>query len=89
VGAGEDYAVLVDPTANEARVFFVNGTAEDVRFNNADLLSPEGTPVCVFSFFIFSWFAFWGGGGGREKERGLVVFWFLIFWFDGERDEMR
>jgi len=43
VGAGEDYAVL-EQDYSVGRVFFVNGTAEEVRFNQADLLSLEGTP---------------------------------------------
>lgn len=44
VGAGEAYAVL-EQDYDVGRTFYVNGTAEEVRFNAGDLLSDEGTPV--------------------------------------------
>jgi hypothetical protein len=41
-GAGEAYAVL-QPTS--PRIFYANGTAEDIRYGNGNILSDEGTPL--------------------------------------------
>jgi len=46
VGAGEGYAVL-EQDYSVGRVFYVNGTAEDLEFNNGDLLTDGGTPVSL------------------------------------------
>jgi hypothetical protein len=40
-GAGEAYAVLM-PDLSSGRIFYVNGTASDVRFGNSNILSDEG-----------------------------------------------
>lgn len=43
-GAGTAYAVLVDnTTATTGRIFYINGTAIDVRYNSANVLSDEGS----------------------------------------------
>jgi hypothetical protein len=43
-GAGTAYAVLVDnTTATTGRIFYINGTATDVRYNSANVLSDEGS----------------------------------------------
>ncbi|KAH8593033.1 hypothetical protein B0O99DRAFT_226815 [Bisporella sp. PMI_857] len=45
-GAGTGYAVLVPATTpTEGRIFYVNGTAEEVRYNNANLLSDSGVQL--------------------------------------------
>lgn len=44
-GAGQAYAILVAPSsADEGRIFYVNGTATDVRYQASNILSDEGTP---------------------------------------------
>jgi hypothetical protein len=43
VGAGQARAVLVN--GDTARLFYLNGTAEEVRYNRASVLSSGGTPV--------------------------------------------
>jgi len=46
IGAGQAYAVLVpNTTVTTGRIFYINGTAEDVRYNNGNTLSDEGTPL--------------------------------------------
>jgi hypothetical protein len=46
VGAGEDFAVLVaNATATTGRIFYVNGTATDVRYGTSNILSDEGSPL--------------------------------------------
>lgn len=48
VGAGLAAAVLVpNDEATTGRQFYVNGTAEDVRYNRGNILSSGGTPVCL------------------------------------------
>ena len=45
-GAGTAYAVLVpNTTPTSGRIFYVNGTAEEVRYNAANVLSDEGSPL--------------------------------------------
>lgn len=45
-GAGTAYAVLVpNTTPTTGRIFYVNGTAEEVRYNAGNLLSDQGTPL--------------------------------------------
>jgi len=45
-GAGEAFAVLQpNTTVTSGRIFYVNGTATDVRYNQANVLSDEGTPL--------------------------------------------
>lgn len=47
VGAGQAAAVLVPNDAtNPGRQFYVNGTAEDIRYNRGNILTSGGTPVC-------------------------------------------
>ncbi len=47
IGAGEAYAILLANTsATAARVFYENGTAEEVRYNRGTIVSDGGTPVC-------------------------------------------
>jgi hypothetical protein len=41
-GAGTAYAVL-SPTS--PRIFYANGTAEDIRYGRGNILSDEGTPL--------------------------------------------
>ncbi|MCJ1331701.1 hypothetical protein MMC10_008393 [Thelotrema lepadinum] len=49
VGAGLDYAVLLPPNkAVGGREFYVNGTATDVRYNTADILSDAGSSPDIF-----------------------------------------
>ncbi|KFY08004.1 hypothetical protein V492_06623 [Pseudogymnoascus sp. VKM F-4246] len=52
-GAGQAAAVLIpnDPT-NPGRQFYVNGTAEDVRYNRANILTSGGTPPFPFGIQI-------------------------------------
>ena len=46
VGAGEDYAVLSANTfTTTGRIFYVNGTAEEVYYGTSNVLSDEGTPL--------------------------------------------
>lgn len=46
VGAGEAFAVLVENvTATTGRIFYVNGTAIDVRYSTSNILSDEGSPL--------------------------------------------
>jgi hypothetical protein len=53
VGAGESYAILVpNTTATTGRIFYTNGTAEDVRYNRADVLSDGGTPPLPFGMIL-------------------------------------
>ncbi|TAQ86462.1 hypothetical protein B7494_g5214 [Chlorociboria aeruginascens] len=48
-----DYAVLVqNTTVDSGRIFYVNGTAEEVRYNSADLLSDGGTPLFPWGVWI-------------------------------------
>jgi len=50
VGAGQAAAVLVaNDETNPGRQFYVNGTAEDVRYNRGNILTSGGTPVCSLS----------------------------------------
>ncbi len=44
IGAGQAYAVL-DSDISTSRILYVNGTASEVRYNAANLLSDEGTPL--------------------------------------------
>jgi hypothetical protein len=45
-GAGEAYAVLQpNETVTSGRIFYLNGTATDIRYNNGNILSDEGTPL--------------------------------------------
>lgn len=45
-GAGTAYAVLVsNDTETTGRIFYVNGTAEEVRYHDSDILSDGGTPL--------------------------------------------
>jgi len=45
-GAGTDLAILVpNTTVTSGRIFYLNGTAEEVRYHNADVLSDQGTPL--------------------------------------------
>ena len=49
VGAGSDYAVLLPPNkAVGGRQFYVNGTATDVRYHTADILSDAGSSPDIF-----------------------------------------
>ena len=49
VGAGLDYAVLLPPNkAVSGREFYLNGTAEDIRYNRADILSDSGSEPNIF-----------------------------------------
>jgi hypothetical protein len=42
--AGDAWAVLVDnTTTTSGRIFYINGTATEVRFSSANILSDEGT----------------------------------------------
>jgi len=44
IGAGTAYAVLVpNTTFTTGRIFYLNGTAEEVRYHNADVLSDSGS----------------------------------------------
>ncbi|TVY42631.1 hypothetical protein LSUB1_G005402 [Lachnellula subtilissima] len=43
-GAGMAYAVLA---AETPRIFYANGTAEDLSFNRGNVLSDEGTPPTI------------------------------------------
>jgi len=45
VAAGAGYAVLYPSSSAEGRPLFLNGTAEEVRYNQATLNSWGGTPV--------------------------------------------
>jgi hypothetical protein len=46
VGAGEDFAVLsANTSATTGRIFYVNGTAEEVYYGTSNVLSDEGTPL--------------------------------------------
>lgn len=54
-GAGTAYAVLVpNTTVTSGRIFYLNGTASDVRYHNADVLSDGGTPLFPFGVIINS-----------------------------------
>ena len=49
VGAGQDYAVLLPPNkAVSGREFYVNGTAQDVYYHTADILSDAGSSPNIF-----------------------------------------
>jgi len=55
VGAGEDYAVLVANTTDggdAGRVFYVNGTANDVHYGTSNLLTNGGTPSVPYGVSI-------------------------------------
>ncbi|TVY68981.1 hypothetical protein LSUE1_G008373 [Lachnellula suecica] len=41
-GAGTAYAVL---SPSSPRIFYANGTAEEIRYNSGNILSDEGTPL--------------------------------------------
>lgn len=53
IGAGEDYAVLIpNTTYTSGRIFYVNGTATEVRYGASNLLSDGGTPPFPFGVSI-------------------------------------
>ncbi|KFY19946.1 hypothetical protein V493_07793 [Pseudogymnoascus sp. VKM F-4281 (FW-2241)] len=53
VGAGQGAAVLVpNDDANAGRQFYVNGSAEDVRYNRGTVQSSGGTPSFPFGIQI-------------------------------------
>ncbi|KAI1372260.1 hypothetical protein F4677DRAFT_432892 [Hypoxylon crocopeplum] len=53
VGAGTDVAVLVPFDAGSSgRIFYQNGTAEEVRYSGTEVLTDGGTPPAPYGFFV-------------------------------------
>ncbi|CAG8952396.1 hypothetical protein HYFRA_00001143 [Hymenoscyphus fraxineus] len=52
IGAGQGYAVLTNPTPSVGRIFYTNGTAEDIRYRQSDILSDGGTPLFPFGIVL-------------------------------------
>ncbi|EON96038.1 hypothetical protein UCRPA7_8462 [Phaeoacremonium minimum UCRPA7] len=53
-GAGTNVAVLkpFDATTSPGRTFYLNGTAEDVRYGNTNVLTDGGTPPAPYGIYV-------------------------------------
>jgi hypothetical protein len=75
VGAGLAYAVLVpNTTVTEGRIFYLNGTASEVFFNAASILSDEGTPLFPAGITINADSTVSINAGAGESGIGLTSF---------------
>jgi hypothetical protein len=52
-GAGQAYAVLVpNTTLTSGRIFYTNGTAEEIRYRRSNILSDGGSPPFPFGVVL-------------------------------------
>lgn len=52
IGAGQGYAVLTNDTPSTGRIFYTNGTAEEIRYRRSNILSDGGTPLFPFGIVL-------------------------------------
>lgn len=53
IGAGQAYAVLAENAdATAGRIFYINGTATDVRYGTSNVLTDGGTPLFPFGITV-------------------------------------
>jgi hypothetical protein len=52
VGAGLDDAVLLSDSADSGRIFYVNGTADEIYYGQGSTLTDGGTPPFPFGIYV-------------------------------------